>query len=112
MCHMFNNTVYANVMGIYGGADSGNTSQVSIYVENNIFDTSSPQAGSGYKQWDYNDNVQSGTIGTHDLQVGPLYMNAGAHDFHLQSGSPVIDKGTNVSLPYTGSAPDMGAFEH
>jgi hypothetical protein len=29
----------------------------------------------------------------------------------LASGSTLIDKGTNVGLPYNGSAPDLGAFE-
>ena len=31
---------------------------------------------------------------------------------HLVSGSDLIDKGTNVGLPFTGSAPDLGAFEY
>ena len=119
-CYLYNNTVhatvignpYAKVMGVYGGADSGNTSRVWITVENNIFDTSSPRGGSGYKTWDYNDNVQSRTIGSHDMHIDPQYVNAGAHNFHLQSSSPVIRKGTNVGLPYLGSAPDLGAFQH
>ncbi|WP_436530787.1 right-handed parallel beta-helix repeat-containing protein [Actinoplanes sp. HUAS TT8] len=29
----------------------------------------------------------------------------------LATGSTLIDKGTNVGLPYSGSAPDLGAFE-
>jgi hypothetical protein len=29
----------------------------------------------------------------------------------LKAGSPLIDKGTNVDLPYVGTAPDLGAFE-
>jgi hypothetical protein len=29
----------------------------------------------------------------------------------LKSGSPLIDKGTNVQLPYVGAAPDLGAYE-
>jgi len=31
---------------------------------------------------------------------------------HLSAGSKMIDKGTNVGLPYAGSAPDLGAFEY
>jgi hypothetical protein len=31
---------------------------------------------------------------------------------HLKAGSPLIDKGTNVNLPYVGSAPDLGAYEY
>lgn len=29
----------------------------------------------------------------------------------LKTGSDLIDKGTNVGLPYSGSAPDLGAYE-
>jgi hypothetical protein len=29
----------------------------------------------------------------------------------LKAGSPLIDKGTNVELPYVGAAPDLGAYE-
>lgn len=32
--------------------------------------------------------------------------------FHLTPGSDLIDKGVDVGLPYNGSAPDLGAFEH
>ena len=31
--------------------------------------------------------------------------------FRLSAGSALINKGVNVSLPYLGSAPDLGAFE-
>lgn len=31
---------------------------------------------------------------------------------HLKSSSALIDKGVNVGIPFTGSAPDLGAFEH
>lgn len=32
--------------------------------------------------------------------------------FHLQTGSPAIDAGVDVGLPFNGSKPDIGAFEH
>lgn len=31
---------------------------------------------------------------------------------HLAAGSDLIDKGMNVGLPFTGIAPDLGAFEY
>lgn len=31
--------------------------------------------------------------------------------FHLVAGSDLIDKGVDVGLPYTGAAPDLGAYE-
>ncbi len=33
-------------------------------------------------------------------------------DYTLQPGSPAIDAGVDVGLPYIGAAPDIGAFEH
>jgi hypothetical protein len=30
----------------------------------------------------------------------------------LKAGSPLIDKGTNVALPFVGAAPDLGAYEY
>lgn len=42
----------------------------------------------------------------------PLFVNVGVGDYHLQSSSPVINKGINVGLPYSGSAPDLGAYEY
>ena len=31
--------------------------------------------------------------------------------FHLKAGSDLVNKGVDVGLPYTGNAPDLGAFE-
>src|SRR6185437_15812988 len=31
---------------------------------------------------------------------------------HLSAGSRMIDKGTDVGLPYLGTAPDLGAYEY
>ncbi|QPD03623.1 MAG: hypothetical protein Nkreftii_001397 [Candidatus Nitrospira kreftii] len=41
----------------------------------------------------------------------PKVINAEARDFRLTSKSPAIDRGTDVGLPFTGRAPDIGAFE-
>jgi len=30
----------------------------------------------------------------------------------LRDGSQLIDRGTDVGLPYNGSAPDLGAYEN
>lgn len=42
----------------------------------------------------------------------PGFENAGIRDYHLTSGSPAINSGIDVGLPYNGTAPDMGAFEY
>ena len=59
----------------------------------------SPRNGAGYAAWDYNDEVQSSTIGAHDVHASPVYVNAAAHDFHLQSDSPTLAAGTTDEVP-------------
>jgi hypothetical protein len=73
-----------------------------------------------------NGNIQnyngSGTTQDHNLVgVNPLFVNAGAGDFHLQAGSPAIDAGTSlpqVTDDFEGnprpqnSVYDIGAFEY
>lgn len=41
----------------------------------------------------------------------PMFVNRAAGDYRLLTGSPGIDSGTLAGLPYTGAAPDRGAFE-
>ena len=45
---------------------------------------------------------------------GPRKANGSLPDIafmHLKSGSDLIDAGVNVGIPFTGTAPDLGAFE-
>lgn len=59
----------------------------------------------------------SGTIyhgtdaGPGETTADPKFVNPTARDFHLQPGSPAIDSGVDVGLPFGGTAPDRGAFE-
>jgi hypothetical protein len=39
-------------------------------------------------------------------------MPAACAFLKLKAGSPLIDKGTDVKLPFVGSAPDLGAYEY
>lgn len=53
--------------------------------------------------------------GTHfvyssNSHANPTYVGGG--NYHLQSGSPLIDAGVNVGLSYFGSAPDIGYWEY
>jgi hypothetical protein len=58
---------------------------------------------------------------THGISVADnKFVNAAGGDFHLQSGSPDVDKGVilvgfndaNSPWPYCGTAPDLGAYEY
>lgn len=44
-----------------------------------------------------------------NLSVDPLFV--GGSNYSLQATSPLINVGTNVGLPYNGSAPDIGYLE-
>ena len=39
------------------------------------------------------------------------FIDAEKGDYRLALGSPLIDAGVNVGLPFSGKAPDIGAFE-
>jgi hypothetical protein len=57
------------------------------------------------------EEINSGAFQTGNISVDPQFVDAAGADVHLQPGSPCIDTGVDVGLPYLGLAPDMGAFE-
>lgn len=91
---IYNNTYAAGIHG--GGTDPG------VQIINNIF-TGAIKIGTGA-------TVKNNLIGPTD----PKFVDADGGNYQLQSGSPAIDKGAVVppyTDGYTGSAPDLGAFE-
>jgi hypothetical protein len=67
--------------------------------------------GIGYS---YSDWVSVLRIDTHSLgpSSDPLFVNPTGFDFSLQAGSPAIEKGIDIGIPYDGIAPDLGAFQY
>ena len=58
------------------------------------------------------------TTGTGSISTDPKFVDAANGDYHLQVGSPCIDKGTSVGAPVADiegtprdDVPDMGAYE-
>jgi len=45
-------------------------------------------------------------------RADPAFTNPAANDWTLQVGSPAINAGVDVGLPYCGAAPDCGAYEY
>jgi hypothetical protein len=96
---VWNNTAYGNKdFGFIFWGDAANTE-----FRNNI----SYGNGGGTVL-----NQSSSTIQSNNLFSNPFFANADAGDFHLTSASTdAIDKGINVGLPFSGAAPDIGAYE-
>jgi hypothetical protein len=57
-------------------------------------------------------NLEGGFPGIGNLDLDPLFWNADAGDFHLQSLSPCIGAGDPAQFDPDGSRADMGAFPH
>jgi hypothetical protein len=74
---------------------SGTTSYV-LYRGGVFYTLSSFQSGLGLDMNSYN--------------ADPGFVNLALRDLGLSPGSPLLGKGVNIGLPFSGSAPDLGAY--
>jgi len=125
--YFYNNTSYGNNsdFNLLGVASDGTTSMDLGILRNNIAYTGSllsNNTGSGvdesYNSWDAALGVTVSAADFQSVSVTGLDSPRQADgslpvltNFHLAAGSALIDKGTNVGLPYNGAAPDLGCFE-
>jgi hypothetical protein len=93
-----NNISYDGLIGMVE-CSSGNFSN--IVVSNNLSDTGQTTAAC----------PGTVTLSNNLTSQSPGFVNAGARDYTLSSGSRAIDAGTNVGLQFKGTAPDIGYFE-
>ncbi len=112
--NVYNNTFYSNQH--YGFKTDGGL----LSITNDIFqghDSAGVRAGLlntvTYSMFFANGATASGgaLLGLSCLIKNPQLLDPSGGDFFMAQGSPGIDAGTNVGLPYSGSAPDMGAYE-
>jgi hypothetical protein len=122
-CYFYNNTGYGNNpnFNMLGMNNSGADITVGVYRNNVAFSGSlysnRNNADEMYNSW----TIAGITVNASDFQNtsvtgldGPRKADGSLPDlpnFHLAAGSDLIDKGTNLNLPFAGAAPDLGAFE-
>lgn len=102
---VYNNTfvnVASDGLRIEGGGLHSGDIRNNLWVDSGSVEASQASA-------DYNGffGTPNGLGGAHDVDADPLLDPS----HRLGSGSPMIDAGTDVGLPYAGSAPDIGFFE-
>lgn len=64
------------------------------------------------KEWKLLNNNPHEFVNLNPVYADPMYVNAISDNYHLQPLSPCINKGVDIGLPYSGSAPDLGAYEY
>jgi MYXO-CTERM domain-containing protein len=118
--NFYNNTAYNNPSNYNMLSDSGYPSD--HVIRNNVaFGTGGTISNLNGGTATFNSWNLSVTVSTADFQgvdlteaLGPRTADGSLPDMrfmHLVAGSDLIDVGTDVGLPYVGSAPDLGAFE-
>ncbi len=116
---VYNNTVDASVLsGIEVQGAATVVSRNNILTNNGYGIRADPGASvsSNYEDAYNNTNQYSGvTPGPNSISANPLFIQTVdptlATYYRLNGGSPCIDAGANVGLPFLGVAPDIGAVE-
>ena len=128
---IYNNTISSGSPGrLTGGIYIQKTGSVSdIYIRNNIITNCSYPFyiyngtgtisnlhtqnnilfGNGNDNAIYHPEYILNYVNEGNLKADPMFVSS--TDFNLKTGSPAIDAGINVGLPYYGVSPDIGAFE-
>jgi len=139
--HIYNNTLYGSLketvsyvyiiqdvsnLSIKNNIVYANSPYVMLYEDNtnftrdfNCYYNWSSGAYIGYIDGSWVTWSDVSSIETNSINQNSLFIDTGNNDFHLQSTSPCINAGTDVSLTedyegthvFYGFAPDIGAYE-
>jgi chitodextrinase len=117
---LFNNTAYGN--SIFGGGNFAFFSAVAHVLKNNLaFNPNTVSFNAAvlqtYNSWNLAVTVSAADFVSVDFSgaTGARAADGSLPTINflkLAAGSNLIDKGVNVGLPYSGSAPDLGAYEY
>ena len=111
-----NNVIYGNACGIEVYTDIDHFEIVNNILASNTgghigISGSLTNSLISHNLFDHPSSIGSGITDNHPIFENPFFINAANGDFHLQTGSPAIDAGLDIGLPYNGAAPDLGAYE-
>jgi hypothetical protein len=132
MVYIYHNDFYGfNTAGIAHISVQNNGQDSHATIKNNIFFTDTSTSKAALETYggqslanvihDYNlyQNVQSKIgAGSNSVTGTPLFVSTASDNFHLQTNSPAINKGTNVGIATDRDgkarvgAPDIGAYEY
>jgi uncharacterized repeat protein (TIGR02059 family) len=113
--HLYNNVSFRN----YGAMNFQGTHSTATVLKNNITvqsNWSTVSFGDSYNSWNLSASASASDFMSVDTTgaTGPRQADGSLPNLnflHLKTGSKMIDAGTDVGIGYTGSAPDLGAFE-
>jgi chitodextrinase len=118
--NVFNNTAYGNA--IVAGGNFAFYSGVANVLKNNIAFTPNTVSFNAavsqtYNSWNLPVTVSAADFVSLDFSgaTGPRNADGSLPTINflkLAAGSDLIDRGVDVGLPYSGSAPDLGAYEY
>ena len=106
-CHVTNCTIYGNSGGYVGAGNGGDWVNCIVWGNSPFVNTGQQIAYANSVNYCL---VQAGFAGTGNLSSDPLFVNAAAGDFHLQTNSPAKNSGNPTILNVDGSRSDMGAY--
>lgn len=123
--NIYNNIFYGTSNGHLAMQLSSGLTDGAIAMDNNCLwgasdNTMISWKGTSYKRSALASFVSATGKNRNGIGAEPLFVNAGAGNFHLQAGSPCIDRGAaaplagdqlGVPVPQ-GAAPDLGALEY
>jgi hypothetical protein len=103
----FEFNTYANILRNNIAFANQNPSNVQASYDNAIEDHNSWDSGFSVSNADFLSVNSTGVDGPRQADGSLPNLNF----LHLKAGSKLINAGTNVELPFSGSAPDLGAYE-